>query len=212
VNPAKLVQGSPEWRQYRVGRVGASCIADLMARTKTGWGASRANLMADLIAERLTGVPIDGYTNAAMQHGIDTEPLAADAASFRLGLDLAPVGFIDHPDIAMTGASPDRLIEDDALAEIKCPNTATHIDTLLTGAVPDKYVKQMQWQLACSGRRRALFISFDPRLPERLRLFTRWFERDDVAIADMEKHVRDFLKELDEKIAALNALALKEAA
>lgn len=210
---ALLAQGSPEWFAARLGKVTASRIADLMARTKSGWGASRSNYMAELIVERLTGQQAGGgYTNAAMQWGNETEPHAADAVEFRLGLDLQPVGFLDHPSIPMAGASPDRLIGEDGLLEIKCPNTATHIETLLDGEVADKYVKQMQWQMACSGRARCLFASFDPRLPERLRLFTRWFKRDEVAIHGMEKEVLDFLRELDAKIDALNALQLREAA
>lgn len=210
---AELEQGSDAWKQARLGKVTASRIADLMARTKSGWGASRSNYMAELIVERLTGQQAGGgYTNAAMQWGNETEPHAADAVEFRLGLDLQPVGFIEHPSIPMAGASPDRLIGEDGLLEIKCPNTATHIETLLDGEVADKYVKQMQWQMACSGRARCLFASFDPRLPERLRLFTRWFKRDEVAIHGMEKEVLDFLRELDGKIDALNALQLREAA
>lgn len=209
---ADLVQGSPEWLQARLGKVTASRIADLMARTKNGFGASRANYMAELVVERLTGKSVEGYTNAAMQWGIDNEPYCADAIEFRLGIDLEKVGFIDHPEIPMAGASPDRFIGADALAEFKCPTTATHIETLLTGEVAEKYVKQMQWQLACARRKRALFASFDPRLPERLRLFTRWFDRDDALIAQMEAEVRAFLAELDGKLAALNALTLKEAA
>jgi putative phage-type endonuclease len=207
-----LVQGSPEWHAARRGKVTASRIADLMARTKTGWGASRANYLAELVAGRLTDTTQDTFITAAMQWGLDKEPDCADAVEFRLGIDLTKCGFIDHPTIPMAGASPDRLIGEDALAEFKCPNSATHIETLLTGEVADKYVKQMFWQLACTGRKRALFASFDPRLPERLRLFTRWFERDDVMISQIENEVRAFLNELDAKVSALNQLQLKEAA
>lgn len=212
MSAAELVQGSPEWLAARLGRVTASRMADLMARTKSGWGASRQNYMAELICERLTGASQPSFTNAAMQWGTETEPHCADAIEFRLNIELLPAGFIEHPSIPMAGASPDRLIGEDAIAEFKCPNTATHIETLLSGEVADKYVKQMQWQLACSGRKRALFASFDPRLPERLRLFTRWFKRDDIAIHGMEKEVLDFLRELDGKLAALNALNLEAAA
>lgn len=210
---APLVQGSEAWLQARLGRVTASRIADLMARTKSGWGASRANYMADLICERLTGAPVQSsFNSAAMQWGTEQEPNAADAVEFRLGLDLTPCGFIEHPSIPMAGASPDRLIGEDALLEIKCPNTATHIETLLSGEVADKYFKQMQWQLACTNRKRALFASYDPRLPENLRLFTRWIQRDDLGIGEMEREVEKFLSELDAKIAALNTINLKEAA
>lgn len=212
MSAALLVQGSPEWHAARRGKVTASKIHALRARTKSGWAASRKNYAAELICERLTGTTAEGYTNAAMQWGIDHEPHCADAIEFRLGIDLAPCGFIDHPTIPMAGASPDRLIGADALAEFKCPNTATHIETLLSGEVDEQYIQQMQWQLACTGRKRALFASFDPRLPEHLRLFTRWFERDEVAITAMEKDVREFLAELEAKQAALSKITLKEAA
>lgn len=212
MNPAELIQGSPEWLQARLAKVTASRLADLTARTKSGWGASRGNYMAELIVEHLTGLPSPGFTNDAIRWGQEKEPDACAAIEFRLGMDLVQTGFVPHPAIPKAGASPDRLVGDDGLVEVKCPNTSTHIETLLSGDVADKYVKQMQWQLACTGRRWCLFASFDPRLPERLRLFTRRLERDDVLIASLEKDVRDFIAEMEAKIAALNSLTLKEAA
>ena len=210
-----IIQGSPEWFAARVGRVTASRVADVIAKTKTGWGASRANYMAELIAERLTGVPAASYTNAAMQWGTDTEPQARTAYQFYHDCDVVQVGFIDHPKIAMTGASPDGLIGDDGLVEIKCPNTATHIDTLLstpTDSVASKYITQMQWQMACTGRKWCDFASFDPRLPEAMRLFVQRVPRDDAMIAQLEKSVTEFLAELDAKVAELTARYLKEKA
>lgn len=199
-----LIQGSPEWLQARCGRVTASRIADLMAKTKTGWGASRKNYMAELIAERLTGNPAPGFSNAAMQWGLDTEPQARAAYEFFRDATVEEVGLVEHPIIPMTAASPDGLVGDDGMIEIKAPNTATHIDTLLTKTIPGKYYKQMLWQMACAGRQWCDFVSFDPRMPEHLRLFVRRVERDDTDVAEIEKAVIEFLAELDQTLAALD--------
>lgn len=201
-----IVQGGPEWFAERVGKVTASRVADVVARTKSGWGASRANYMAELIAERLTGAKSEGFVNAAMQHGIDTEPQARDAYSFYAGVEVEPVGFIAHPTIPMSGASPDGLVGNDGLVEIKCPSTATHIDTLLDGKVPERYVLQMQWQMACTGRKWCDFVSFDPRMPESMRLFIKRVERDENLIASLEKDVELFLREVETKVAALRSM------
>ena len=196
----------------RLGKVTASRMADVCAKTKSGYGASRANYLAQLVAERLTGVVQESYSNAAMQWGVENEGFAADAYSFRTGLDLAVCGFFDHPSIPMAGASPDRLIGEDGLLEIKAPQTATHIDTLLDGGPDRKYLLQMQWQMVCTGRKWCDFCSFDPRLPERLRLFIKRIPRDDKLIAELETEVKGFLRELDGKIAALNMVTMQEAA
>ena len=195
----------------RLGKVTASRMADLCAKTKTGYGASRRNYLAQLVAERLTGAAQESYSNAAMQWGVENEGFAADAYSFRTGLDVEVCGFYDHPTIPMSGASPDRLVGNDGLLEVKCPNTATHIDTLLDDSVDGKYILQMQWQMACTGRQWCDFVSFDPRLPERLRLFVRRVPRDAEKIAELEKETRLFLRELDGKIAALNMVMEKAA-
>lgn len=200
----EIIQGSPEWFAARAGKVTASRVADVIARTKTGYGASRANYAAELIAERLTGTTAPSFTNAAMQWGTDTEPKARDAYCFRHDVDVLEIGFVDHPLIAMTGASPDGLIGEEGLIEIKCPNTATHLDTLLGETVPAKYVTQMQWQMACTGRAWCDFASFDPRLPASMSLFVRRVARDEDLIAELEREVTAFIAEIDEKVARLN--------
>lgn len=202
-----MIQGSPAWYAARLGKVTASRISDVMARTKTGWGASRRNYMADLIAERLTGMPVEQYTNQAMQWGVDTEPQARRAYEFHRDIEVAQVGFIDHPTIPMTGASPDGQIGADGLLELKCPNTATHIETLLSGAVPEKYLLQMQWQLACTGRQWCDFASFDPRMPERMRLFVSRIPRSEPKIKEIESAVIAFLDELGATLTALTRAA-----
>jgi putative phage-type endonuclease len=206
-----MQQRTAEWYAARCGKVTASRVADVIARTKTGWGASRANYMAELVAERLTGVPADGYTNAAMQWGTDKEPEAREAYAARVAVGLEEVGFVPHPSIEMSGASPDGLVGWHGLLEIKCPATATHIETLLSQTIPAKYVTQMQWQMACTGRHWCDFASYDPRMPEPLRLFVRRLDRDDRTVTSLEEQVAEFLHELDAKVAALQSLMLKAA-
>jgi putative phage-type endonuclease len=201
-----VIQGSAEWKAIRAGKVTASRVADVVAKTKTGWGASRANYMAELVAERLTGEAAESYTNAAMQWGIDHEAEARTAYEFRTDGAVTEVGFAEHPSISMTGASPDGLIGEDGGVEIKCPNTATHIETLLHQDVPTKYITQMQWQMACTGRKWIDFCSYDPRLPESMRLFVKRVPRDDKRIAELEKEVGVFLSEVAAKVAELSRL------
>lgn len=197
-------QQSEEWFAARLGKVTASRVADVIARTKSGPSASRANYMAELVAERLTGARGETFTNAAMQWGTDNEAEARMAYEFRTDATVEQVGFILHPTIDMAGASPDGLVLTDGLVEIKCPLSATHIETLLTGSIPGKYETQMLWQMACTGRSWCDFASFDPRLPEEMRLFVKRFDRDDKRIAEMEEQVREFLFELDTTVRRLS--------
>lgn len=205
MNIELVTQGTPEWKAIRCGRVTASRVAEIVARTKTGPSASRANYLAELAAERLTGTVAEGYSNSAMEWGSAQEADARLAYSFRADADVEEVGFVHHPSILMAGASPDGLVSIDGLVEIKCPNTATHIDTLLSGSVPGKYITQMQWQMACTGRAWCDFASFDPRMPEEMRLFVKRVERDAARIAELETEVVAFLAELDSTIGKLTA-------
>jgi len=196
-------QGSEEWFTIRIGKVTASRVADVIAKTKTGYSASRDNYMAQLICERLTGLKGESFTNAAMQHGTDTEPLARAAYEALQDVLVDEVGFVPHPTIEMAGASPDGLVGDDGLLEIKCPNTATHIETLISKVVPSKYNTQMQFQMACTGRKWCDFVSFDNRLPEMFQLFVTRVPRDEVFIRLIESEIVQFLAELDDKINKL---------
>lgn len=198
-----MIQGSPEWFAARCGKVTASRVADIVARTKSGPAASRTNYAAQLLAERLTGKVEAGFTNPAMQWGTDKEPLAREAYEYERGVFVEEVAFIDHPSIAMTGASPDGMVGSDGMLEIKCPNTTNHIDTLLSGAAPSKYMAQMQWQMACSARQWCDFASFDPRLPEHMQLFVVRVPRDEEMIADLEREVVAFLAEVDATVSRL---------
>jgi putative phage-type endonuclease len=196
-------QGSEEWFTIRIGKVTASRVADVIAKTKTGYSASRDNYMAQLICERLTGLKSESFTNAAMQHGTDTEPLARAAYEAYADVLVDEVGFVPHPTIEMAGASPDGLVGDDGLIEIKAPQTNTHIETLLNQNVPTKYFTQMQFQLACTGRKWCDFVSFDNRLPPELQLFVSRVPRDEVFIRLIEAEIIQFIAELDDKINKL---------
>ena len=199
-----IEQGTPEWFAARLGNVTASRVADVIAKTKSGYSASRENYMAQLICERMTNTVAESYSNAAMQWGTETEPFARAAYESYADVLVDQVGYVPHPSIERAGASPDGLVGADGLLEIKCPNTATHIDTLLNNQVPTKYFTQMQWQMACTRRAWCDFVSFDPRLPNGLQLFVKRVEYDTEYAEMLASEVFDFLQELDAKIFKLN--------
>lgn len=200
----KVEQGTPEWFAARLGNVTASRVADVIAKTKSGYAASRDNYMAQLICERMTNTVAESFSSPAMQWGTETEPLARAAYESLADVLVDEVGYIAHPTIERAGASPDGLIGVFGLLEIKCPNTATHIDTLISEKVPTKYITQVQWQMSCTGRTWADFVSFDPRLPSGLQMFVKRVEFDAEYVAMLKEEVIKFLAELDAKISKLN--------
>lgn len=200
-------QDSAEWLAARAGCLTASAIADMLAKTKTGEAASRANLRARLVAERLTGIPQDGFSNAAMQWGNEQEPFARAAYEIHSGNLVDQTGLVMHPSIPYAGASPDGLIDDCGLVEIKCPNTATHIKYLLSGDAPKEYQPQMLWQMECTERKWCDFVSFDPRMPSHLQLFVVRFDRDEGRLNDVRAEAVKFLAEVDSMINQLTKKA-----
>lgn len=201
-----MIQGSNEWFEARRGFVGASAINDVMSTTKSGGeSASRRNLRARIIAERLTGICAESFSSSAMQWGVDNEPIARANYEVLHGVDVDQVGFILHPEIKMTGASPDGLIGDDGLIEIKCPNTATHIDYILGGVPPTDYRNQMLWQMECTGRKWCEFVSYDPRMPEDMQLFVVRYMRDEDRIKELRAGVMKFLDEVNEVLEKLQS-------
>ena len=206
-----IEQRSDSWFQCRAGKVTASRLGDLMATTKSGPSASRKNYIAQLVVERMTGQPASSYSNAAMQWGVDTEPMARARYELVTGRDVVEEGFIVHPEIADAGASPDGLVGDDGMLEIKCPTSATHIETLLHAAIDRKYMLQMQFQMACAKRQWVDFVSFDPRMPDDHQIHIQRVSRDDKMIAEIEKAVTEALSEIEGTIARLND-RLREAA
>lgn len=200
-----LIQGTDEWRLARCGSLGASRVAEALAKTKTGWGATRANVMADLVIERLTGVPVEGFVTDAMRWGTEQEPVARQEYEERNLCPVEQVGLIRHPTILGSHASPDGLVEDIGLLEIKCPQAAAHLDTLLSDCVPTKYETQIQWQLCCTGRAWCDYVSFNPKFSAEMSLFVKRIYRDDRKIDEIEKMVAAFLAEVDQKVVDLRA-------
>ena len=201
-----MEQRTDEWFQARLGKVTASKVSDVMAKTKSGYAASRENYMAQLVVERMTNKQAESFTNAAMEWGTQQEPFARAAYEIKTGVVVEEVGFIDHPRLPNAGASPDGLVGEEGMVEIKCPNTATHIETLLSKEVPWKYYAQMQWQMACTGRLWCDYVSYDPRMPENTQLFIQSVYRDADNIELMEKEVVKFLIELGEKVEELKRI------
>jgi len=201
-----IEQRTEAWFLSRLGKVTASRVADVIAKTKSGPSASRENYATQLVLERLTNSVGEAYSNAAMQWGTDQEPNARNAYELKMSTFVKEVGFIDHPIIDMSGASPDGFVGEDGLVEIKCPNSSTHIDTLVSQKVPAKYLPQMQWQMACTGRKWCDFVSFDPRMPENLQLFVKRIEFEAQYVKMLELEITEFLEEVNQKVITLRNL------
>jgi len=195
----EIVQGTDAWKQLRAGKVTASRVKDIVATTKTGYSTSRDKYMTQLLLERLTNTVAESYSNDAMGWGVEQEPFAREAYEAAKSVMVDQVAFVNHPTIEMAGASPDGLVNDDGLVELKCPMSHTHLESLL-GGLDDQYKTQVNWQMACTGRKWTDLCSFDPRFPAELQLVIKRFERDDAYIATLEKEVIKFLTELDDKL------------
>ena len=199
------IQGSPEWLSERAGKVTASMVSAVLAKPET---AGYRDYQAQLVAEILTGKPQGSdYINAAMAFGTEMEPLARSAYEAETGFSVDEVGFCQHPTIERAGASPDGLVGNFGLVEIKCPKVATHLAYLIAGVVPVGYKTQMMWQMACTGRDWCDFASFRPDLPEHLQLFIVRFNRDPARIIDLETAVVAFLDTVDKMLSQLKKVA-----
>lgn len=196
-------QGSEVWAAARCGLVTASRSADVIAMTKKGEAAARRNYRTELVIEILTGQPAPRYVSQEMQWGIDQEPFARAAYELRNDLMVETCGFVLHPDVARFGASPDGLVGDDGLIQIKCPNTSTHLGWMLAGGVPLEHAPQLIAEMACTGRDWCDFVSFDPRLPSHLQLFVRRYQRGDALIATLETEIVHFNAEVQSVLASL---------
>lgn len=202
----EIIQGSEAWHLLRIGKVTASRIADVLSKGRNGAeSAGVRNYRSQLVCERLTGAREETYINAAMMRGTELEPLARECYEFIKGVEVNQTAFVDHPTVLMSGCSPDGLTNDDGLIEIKCPNTATHIDYLLNNVVPSDYIPQMMWQMACTGRKYCDFVSYDNRLPENMQLFIKRLERDNAKIAEIETAVIEFNSSVNKMIESLKA-------
>ena len=198
-----IAQGSDEWFAQRLGRLTASRMADVIARTKDGYSTSREKYMVELALERITGARQEAYSNAAMEWGTNSEPLARAAYEADTGFLVVETGMVPHPRIAMAGASPDGLVNHDGLLEIKCPQSATHVRNLCSGKPEGKYLTQMMWQMACTKRDWCDFVSYDPRMPDGLQLMVTRIERDEKRIQQLEEEAEKFLTEVDAMVQRL---------
>ena len=201
-----IKQGTPEWKALRLGKITASRVSDVIAQIKSGEAASKTEYRIELVCERLTGKETDGYTNAHMERGIELEPFARAAYEVRQGVFVEQVAFVDHPTVSNAGASPDGLVGDDGCIEIKCPMVKTHIKTILDKKAPSKYLPQMQWQMACTGRKWVDFVSYCPDLPENMQIFIARVDRDDEYIGMLEDAVRVFDSEIETMIERLKGM------
>ena len=204
-----IEQRTDEWFQQRLGKVTASRISDVIAKTKTGVSTSRQNYLVQLVSERLTGKKGDSFVNQAMLDGIEREGAARAIYMLNRDVSVTEVGFFDHPVIKNSGASPDGAVNAEeegkyaGLIEIKCPIETTHTNTLMSKSVPSKYIPQMQWQLACTGAKWVDFVSYNPNFPEELQLFVARVDRDDTYIGELEAEVIKFLDEVEQTIIKL---------
>jgi putative phage-type endonuclease len=204
-----IEQRTEEWFQQRLGKVTASRISDVIAKTKTGVSTSRQNYLVQLVSERLTGKKGDSFVNQAMLDGIEREGAARAIYMLNRDVSVTEVGFFDHPVIKNSGASPDGAVNAEeegkyaGLIEIKCPIETTHTNTLMSKSVPSKYIPQMQWQLACTGAKWVDFVSYNPNFPMELQLFVARVDRDDTYIGELEAEVIKFLDEVEQTIIKL---------
>lgn len=202
-----VVQGSPEWLKLRVGKATSSRIGDIMSKGKNGQpSATRENYMYQLLLERLTGEVAEHYQSSEMNRGIEQEQFAVEAYELETFNICQTCGFFESPESLMEGSSPDRLIGDDGILEVKNPNTNTHIKTIISGGIKKDYIYQIQHQLYCTDRKWADFISYDNRCPQNLRLYIKRIERDEKIIEEIKSAVIFFLSELDELEKKVRAL------
>ena len=200
-----IKQRTEEWFLERLGKVTASRISDVMAKIKTDEAAARRSYRMELVIDRLTGQKRDTYCSDSMQWGIDHEEEAKLSYTFITDREVINVGFVNHPDIPMAGASPDGLV-DDGLVEIKCPDTTTHIMYIMGGTIPQEYQDQMLWQMEVTQRAWCDFVSFDPRVPVHLRLFVKRFWFDEERVDAIRREVVAFLAEVEDVVASLSMI------
>ena len=203
MNVIECIQGDSTWFESRLGMLTGSRIADALSKLKNGGeSATRRNMMIDLAIERITGKPTEHYVSEPMQRGLDLEPLALAAYELRTESEVERVGFVLHPRIQWAGCSPDGLVGA-GLVQAKCPLPRTHANYLLAGCVPQEYVPQMMWELACTEKPWSDFISFCPEFPSPLDLLVCRLERDDAKIAEMEADAVKFLKDVEVTVTQL---------
>jgi len=200
-----LEQHTQDWFNMRLGACTGSRVKDAVSKMKNGkdYYAAREDYLADCIVERLSGVPIDHYVSPAMQWGIENEVVGVAAYEDAMDWSVTPCGLATHPQIEWFMASPDGLVGDDGCIEVKCPTSATHIQWIIDGCVPDEHLAQMKAVMSCAERKWCDFCSFDPRMPKEYRLFVRRLEFDQKLNAEMEEEVQKFLAEVKDRMEML---------
>ena len=199
-----MLQGSEEWRQARCGSVGASDAPKVMRRIKSGgYSADRESLLASKVLEKLTGVPVEIPKTFAMQQGTAREPEARMTYALVKGVEVEEIAIVPHPTIKGAHCSPDGLVGLDGLVELKCPQAPAHLDLLLNGQISIDYVVQMAWQMACTGRAWVDFVSYSSDFPGPMQLFVRRVHRDNARIAELEREITTFIREVDRKVEQL---------
>ncbi len=200
-------QRSPEWFQARAGKLTGSRAADMLATIKTGEAAARRDYRMQLVTERLTGQPQeDGFINAAMQRGIDLEPLAFAAYEATTGNMAVRTGFLSSVD-HLAGCSLDGHVDNFAgIVELKCPKSATHLRYLKDGVLPKDYVPQVTHNLWISGASWCDFQSYDDRFPSGLQVFYVRVLAKDLDLAAYEVAALKFLNEVETEVNSINSL------
>lgn len=206
-----LLQGSPQWLAMRCGIPTASRLRDILPLKRGGESQARRDYKAEIVCEILTNKTAEHFVSPAMQWGLDNEMLAREAYANAMDVEVGQIGFALHDTITKFGASPDGVIGDDGLLEIKCPTTATHLEYIIGGVVPEEYRPQMYGQMACMPERQWNdFVSYDPRMPKKYRLFVRRLTRDEGNIAALEGEVVKFNAEIALMLEELAKAKLRE--
>jgi len=201
-----MEQRTDEWFAKRAGKITGSRFSDVMNITKSGPGAARRALVATLAIERLTGECVETFQNGAMLRGIELEPDARAAYEAHVGELVEEVAFIQHPELDYVGVSPDGLVGDEGMVELKCPaNIAKHLDALLRGDHATEYRWQILGQMWVAGRQWNDAASFDPRYPEGLKLAIKRVDRDEKAIAELAEQCAIVNDEANKALADLQS-------
>jgi putative phage-type endonuclease len=199
-----MLQGTDEWKLARVGSVGASDAPKIVRKTKSGYSADRDTLLLSKMLERLTGQPVSIYQTPAMTRGLELEPEARRVYQIVHGHDdVEEVGIVVHPRIKGSHASPDGLVGEHGLVEIKCPGAPAHLDMVEGDRISNDHLVQCMWQMSCTGRKWCDLVSFNPDFPLKLQLYVKRVPRDQSHIAELEREVGKFVDELEAKLDKL---------
>lgn len=207
MNIIDVEQGSDAWFAARAGKLTASRVKALVAKTKSGYSTSRANMITQLALERMTGVVEPTYSNAAMQRGNDLEGEARNFYSFQRDVAITEVGMVIHPEYDFITCSPDGLIDDDGLVEIKCPfSMAKMVSYLEKDAHAKEYRVQLQMQLLVTNRQYVDVVGYDPRFPDGLKMAVCRVEADKEYQEELLSEMLKANTEINELIEKLNKM------